>query len=211
MSDTIKDVSVRLLFPIYFMMVAGTYIPRTIVSLISSGQFGTLCSPSAFKDAWFARFWGVYGPLIRQNNSTVVAPLIDQARGIVLDIGPGSGEWLSLFNKENVTKIYGVEPNVDHHPRLREKIVQAGLQDKYVIIPVGIEDLGEGWVQKGSVDSVVTVLCLCSIPTPEYVISELYQYMREGGIWIIYEHVKTKEGALMTTYQCELLFSIHQF
>jgi SAM-dependent methyltransferase len=139
-----------------------------------------------------------------------VAPLIDQARGIVLDIGPGSGEWLSLFNKEKITKIYGVEPNVDHHPRLRERIVQAGLQDKYVIVPVGIEDLGEEWVKKGSVDSVITVLCLCSIPTPEYMISQLYQYIKKGGIWIIYEHVKTKEGVFMTAYQCKILSSFQR-
>jgi SAM-dependent methyltransferase len=129
--------------------------------------------------------------------------LINQAHGIVLDIGPGPGEWLALFDKEKVTKIYGVEPNADHHPRLRERIAHAGLQDKYVIVPVGIQDLGDKWVEKGSVDSVVTVLCLCSIPTPEYMIRELYQHIKEGGIWILYEHVKVKEGILIKFYACE--------
>jgi len=136
--------------------------------------------------------------------------LIEQAHGVVLDIGPGSGEWLHLFNKERVTKIYGVEPNTDHYPQLSKKINEAGLQDIYVIVPVGIENLGDGWVKKDSVDSVVTILCLCSIPTPEYMIGELYQYIKEGGSWIVYEHVKTKAGTWITAYQCMYCPSSHE-
>ena len=75
----------------------------------------------------------------------------------MLDIGPGSGEWLQLFPKENVTRIYGVEPNRDHHELLRRRIKEAGLSDVYVIVPVGVEDLGEEWVRAGEVDTVVTI------------------------------------------------------
>jgi hypothetical protein len=56
-----------------------------------------------------------------------------------------------------VTKIYGVEPNKDHHEGLRKKIKEAGLSDVYVIVPVGVEELGEKWVKMGEVDSIVTV------------------------------------------------------
>jgi hypothetical protein len=132
--------------------------------------------------------------------------LIHQAHGVVLDIGPGSGEWLSGFDKEKITKIYGVEPNVNHHPKLRERIRKAGLQDKYVIVPVGVEDLGDKWIKQGSVDSVVTVLCLCSIPTPDIMIGDLYKYMKEGGMWILFEHVKTKNAGWLMNYQCKFFF-----
>jgi len=61
------------------------------------------------------------------------------------------------FDKEKVTKIYGVEPNVDQHAKLRERVKEAGLEDLYVIVPVGVEDLGEKWVKRGEVDTIVTI------------------------------------------------------
>ncbi|KAH6674245.1 S-adenosyl-L-methionine-dependent methyltransferase [Halenospora varia] len=201
MFSNIFDIPYHLVDPLRFMCLAAAYIPGTVISLIAGRKIGTLLSPSAFKDAWFARFWGVYGPLNRENSSPNVAPLIAQAHGIVLDIGPGNGEWVSLFDKEKVTKIYGVEPNVDHHVGLRKRIQEAGLEDKYIILPVGIEDLGTKSVKKESVDSVITIHCLCSIPAPRFMINELYGYIKEGGCWIVYEHVKVKEGRWVAPYQ----------
>ncbi len=64
-----------------------------------------------------------------------------------------------------MSKIYGIEPNLDHHRKLRQRIKEAGLEDVYVIIPLGVEDFGSwkgiGGVKlaKGEVDSVVTVFC----------------------------------------------------
>lgn len=132
-----------------------------------------------------------------------VDPLMAQARGVVLDIGPGSGEWISFFDKTKVTKIYGVEPNRDHHHLLRKRIKQAGLSDVYVIVPVGVEDLGQEWVGEGSVDTVVTVQCLCSVPQPREMINALYGYVKEGGQWLVYEHVITHQGGLIALYQGE--------
>jgi len=43
---------------------------------------------------------------------------------------------------------------------LRRRIKDAGLEDVYEIVPVGIEDLSEKWVEKEGVDCVVTVSTL---------------------------------------------------
>jgi cyclopropane fatty-acyl-phospholipid synthase-like methyltransferase len=83
--------------------------------------------------------------------------VIKLAYGTVLEIGPGSGEWIRQYDKTQVTKIYGVEPNKDHHESLRKKAKEAGLADVYVIIPVGVEELGDKWIGLGEVDCVVTV------------------------------------------------------
>lgn len=64
---------------------------------------------------------------------------------------------MHLYDKTKVTKIYGVEPNRDHLAGLRRKIVDAGLEEVYEVVPVGVEDLGDRWVKRGSVDCVVTV------------------------------------------------------
>ncbi|KAI1140254.1 S-adenosyl-L-methionine-dependent methyltransferase [Hypoxylon sp. FL0543] len=108
--------------------------------------------------------------------------------------------------KRVITRIYGVEPNPDQHPHLKRAIEKAGLQDVYQIVPVGIEDLDnpekwDGRVEKGSVDCIVSILCLCSIPEPEKNIRELYGYLKKGGHWFVYEHVRVEYSWYMRAYQ----------
>jgi hypothetical protein len=88
-------------------------------------------------------------------------------------------------------------------------------------VPVGVEDLNGkglyggkmkegGWVKKGEVDCVVTVQCLCSVDHPKELIRALYSYLKDGGSWIVYEHVVMKRGGLVRWYQGEfasILFS----
>lgn len=134
-------------------------------------------------------------------------PLLkNAATGVCLDIGPGSGEWLYLFGKANngsITKIYGVEPNTGMHPKLRENAVKAGLGDKYEVVGCGAEELSsKAGFKRGSIDTIITVQCLCSIPTPEKIIKELYPLLKSGGKWLVYEHVKTKhQGDLVGYWQ----------
>ena len=67
------------------------------------------------------------------------------------------------------------------------------LGDIYEVIGCGAEELQtKGGLQKNSIDTIVTVQCLCSIPTPELIIKELYPLLKPGGQWLVYEHVKTK-------------------
>lgn len=103
-----------------------------------------------------------------------------------------------------VTKVFGVEPNADMHGMLGERIREAGLEGVYEIVPVGIEDLASsGRVQLESVDCIVSILCLCGIPDPEWNIKELYRYLKPGGRWYVYEHVKSApaQGWAMRVYQ----------
>ncbi|KAK6950784.1 hypothetical protein Daesc_007309 [Daldinia eschscholtzii] len=151
--------------------------------------------------------------------------------GTVIEVGAGSGLWVDMYRevasvraegeggdvrRRNVegsaavdgviTRVYGVEPNRDQHPALRRAIAKAGLEDVYRIVPVGIEDLDDatkwdGRVEKGSVDCIVSILCLCSIPDPEKNIGELYQYLKKGGRWYVYEHVRCEHSWYMRAYQ----------
>ena len=60
-----------------------------------------------------------------------VMPLLqNHAKGVCLDIGPGSGQWLYLFGKANnpdIKKIYGIEPNPGMHKALKQNAIDAGL------------------------------------------------------------------------------------
>ncbi|KUJ15870.1 S-adenosyl-L-methionine-dependent methyltransferase [Mollisia scopiformis] len=203
MASKLLEILMHIIQPLYFLLVSASYIPTTIFHLLIAGDFNTLFSLSLFKDAWFANFWGRVGPEAREMCAPRAGPLIESAHGIVLDIGPGSGEWLKLFDKSKVTRILGVEPNRDHHAALKKRIQEAGLEGIYEIVPVGVEDLGSKWVGEGEVDTVVTIQCLCSVDEPRKMIDELYGYLKEGGIWVLYEHVVAFEhqGMMIKGYQ----------
>ncbi|RFU29797.1 hypothetical protein B7463_g6539, partial [Scytalidium lignicola] len=211
MFDQQIDILKHLWDPVQFLLLSSVYSIVTTFNLITSFQLAPFRSFSSFKDAWFATFWGACGSLAKEMALPSVEPLVKQAYGVVLDIGPGAGDWLYLFDKERATKIYGVEPNKDHHASLRENIKKAGLTDIYEILGVGVEDLGSQGIELGSVDTVVTVQCLCSIPTPKKMIQSLAGYIKPGGQWIVYEHVKTHQGGWIEKYQSLLDFAWPHF
>jgi predicted methyltransferase len=126
-----------------------------------------------------------------------VRPLINQAYGIVLDIGPASGLWMPEFGKMaaegRLTKVYGIEPNKLFHTELREQVKTYGLEDVYEPVAGYIQELEARGVKKGTVDTIITVHVLCSVgKQTEGLVKELYEYLKPGGQWIVYEHVGSK-------------------
>jgi hypothetical protein len=93
MANKPVDIFWGLMEPPIFLLLAASYLPRTILNLVLAGQFRAFISPSLFKDAWFATFWSVMGPSTREGATLRAEPLIAQAHGVVLDIGPGSGTY----------------------------------------------------------------------------------------------------------------------
>ncbi|KAK3650719.1 hypothetical protein LTR56_006124 [Elasticomyces elasticus] len=197
----------NLLRPLLLLSYSAYYIIPTLIALILSLNLKPLLNFSDFKDAWFARFWTFFGPLSREHAAPKVMPLLqNSARGVCLDIGPGSGQWLYLFARANnsaITKIYGVEPNVGMHKELRANATEAGLDGVYEVIGCGAQELStKGGISPGTIDTIITVQCLCSIPTPERIIKELYPLLKPGGQWLVYEHIRTKfQGDFVATWQ----------
>lgn len=200
----------NLLRPLVLIAFSIAYIPITVWELVKTLNLKPFFSASDFKDAWFARFWAFFGPKSRELAAPAVMPLLqNSARGVCLDIGPGSGQWLYLFaraNNQDITKIYGVEPNPGMHRELRANAEKAGLGEIYEVVGCGAQELStKGGMQEGSVDTIITVQCLCSIPTPEKIIKELYPMLKPGGRWLVFEHVRTKyQGSFVAFWQSEL-------
>ena len=95
-----------------------------------------------------------------------------------------------------VTKIYGVEPNVDLHDALRKAVKENGLSDIYTIVPCGVEsaaELKKYGLEPESVDTVLSVQVLCSVPRPAETVKRLYELLKPGGQMIVYEHVKSMD------------------
>lgn len=122
----------------------------------------------------------------------------------------GAGELRKRTGLANdVTKVYGVEPNAGSHSELRRRTREAGLEGIYEIVPVGIESLADselwdGKIEEGSVDCVVSILCLCSIPDPQKNVAALHKLLKKGGRWYVYEHVRATNNLFMRLYQSKL-------
>lgn len=56
-------------------------------------------------------------------------------------------------------------------------------------------------IEEGTVDTVVTLAVLCSVPQPDQLIRDLYGHLKPGGKWIMYEPVRTPQAGFVAWYQ----------
>ncbi|KAG9250739.1 S-adenosyl-L-methionine-dependent methyltransferase [Emericellopsis atlantica] len=218
---TFRELLLQLVFPWMLMSISLYYGLVTVVKLLLALDLATLTSWDKFNEAWFGNFWVYMGPVSKEGAEAWVRPLLEgrvrqgdicqtvqhPVEGTVLEIGAGSGMWMDVLaqvtaSSGKATKVYGVEPNPISAAALRRKVDELGMQGRYEVLPYGIEDLqAKADMQPGSVDCIVTVQCLCSIPEPDKNIRLLYEYLKPGGRWYVYEHVKAEEGLLVPAYQ----------
>lgn len=187
--------------PWYLIYLSAYYGVVEVLTLLASGQVSTLLSPSAFRTGWFARFWAYFGPRSSENSAPQVGPMLATASGRVLDIGSGSGNWLKYYDPTKVSWLYAVEPNTGHHATLKDNARRAGLEGKLQVVT----ELSAAGIKSGSIDTVTTVMVLCSVGEQGPLVKECYGYLKSGGRWIVYEHVKRKENVFIVWYQGELL------
>ena len=125
-----------------------------------------------------------------------VPSLVSSARGVVVELGPGSGLQIPRLDPTKITRVYGIEPCVPLHAELRKQIENAGLRDVYEIVPLGIEDaegLKKYGIESGGVDTIMSIKCLCCVPEPERVARILWGLLKPGGTLLMSEHVKSKD------------------
>ncbi|KAF4978541.1 hypothetical protein FZEAL_5074 [Fusarium zealandicum] len=213
--------------PWILMSFSTWHLLTTVANLTAAGDLGTLLSWEALKDAWFGSFWAFQGPRSKSQAEPWVVPLLEgrvkggrayetasspPIQGIVLEIGAGSGMWTEILantcraaNSASgmiPSKIYGVEPNPISAAALTRRVAEVGLTGMYEVLPFGIEHVQkETSIGPGSVDCIVTIKCLCSIPEPDKNIRLLYEYLKPGGRWFVYEHVKAERGLAIPLLQ----------
>jgi len=145
--------------------------------------------------------------------------LMNIASGTVLEVGPGTGTQLHLFDPSKITKMYGVEPAIDMHPELIKNAEKYGFKGKYEIIAAGAEVTSlipalakRGLLSKsqdgsyesaGVFDTVVCVRVLCGVPDEAQTVEGLYACLKPGGRMLICEHVVNpwpNGGSLIATF-----------
>lgn len=130
------------------------------------------------------------------DKETAVPTLVSEASGVVLEIGPGIGSQLSRYHTSKIKKVYGIEPNSYLHDSLRDNVRSSGLSNIYEVVSCGIEDvvgLEKHGILLDSIDTILSIQVLCSVPDPDAMLRRLYGLMKPGGQLVVYEHVKSRD------------------
>ena len=107
--------------------------------------------------------------------------LLRSAKGNILELSVGAGANFQYYPKNaNVTA-------VDFSPSMIEKAKGAAREQKLDVefLISNVEDLS---LPKGSYDTVVSTLSLCSYPNPDKVLEKISEWCREEGSILLFEH-----------------------
>jgi SAM-dependent methyltransferase len=153
----------------------------------------------------FARLWIYNGEAMSEEMPGPIDELLSRCQGVILDIGPGSGELLRRFNTDKISAIYGAEPAAALHPGLLKNAKKAGFGDRYHALLCGGEPESlipalhksgilkvtgtGGTAEAGIFDEICCLRVLCGVPHPQETIKGLYALLKPGGRMVVCEHV----------------------
>ena len=182
-----------------------------------------LFHPQRIAYEYMYHVWAVFGPGIDENAREVKSSfLTPNAYGTVLDIGAGEismpilcsttlimvllsrtgyGHTAKDLDPSKVTKYIALEPNTAMHAKIREIAGEAGFSEDagtLLIVPYGAEEIGFVISALGgphTIDTVTSVLSLCSVPKPQETMQALSERaLKPGGQLLFYEHVVSRRS-----------------
>ncbi len=117
--------------------------------------------------------------------------IVPQARGLVLEIGFGSGLNLEHYDAARVERIVGIEPVVEMQRLARERI--ANLRVPVELAAVSAERLPYAG---GVFDTVLVTYSLCTIPDPVAALREARRVLAPQGRLLFCEHGRAPDEAV---------------
>ena len=109
--------------------------------------------------------------------------IVPHAKGVVLEIGIGSGLNLPFYNSSTVKKIYGLDPSEELNEIARKNASSTQLDIDFIIS--GAEEIK---LPSNSVDTVLITYTLCTIPEFNSALREIKRVLRNDGIMLFCEH-----------------------
>jgi len=117
-------------------------------------------------------------PMMKQREKVV-----PHARGIVLEIGIGTGLNLPFYNAENLDKVIGLDPSEKSWELAGERARAVDFDVEFIGLP------GEQIpLEADCVDTVVVTFSLCTIPDPVAALEGMARVLKPGGQLLFCEH-----------------------
>lgn len=117
-------------------------------------------------------------PPVRRLRRQALAP----ARGVVVDLGSGSGPNLPLLPPA-VTRVLAVEPSPVARRMAARRTAAVGVPVEHVGLDGATLPLDDG-----SVDTVVSTFTLCTIPDLDSALAEARRVLRPDGALLVLDH-----------------------
>jgi ubiquinone/menaquinone biosynthesis C-methylase UbiE len=114
------------------------------------------------------------------------ARIVPRARGVVAEIGFGSGLNLPYYDPAAVSRLIAIDPDPMMLGIARRRLADVRLQIEL------IEGRAEALpLPDGSVDTAVVTYALCTIPDPGGALREIRRILRPGGRLLFIEHERS--------------------
>jgi len=105
------------------------------------------------------------------------------AKGDVLEIGFGTGLNLPYYDRDNIRKIFGLEPSEGMRRKAQPNVIESGLDVEFIDLP------GEQIpLEADSVDTVLVTYTLCTIPDALTALEGMRRVLKPGGTLLYCEH-----------------------
>jgi ubiquinone/menaquinone biosynthesis C-methylase UbiE len=137
----------------------------------------------------FSKFfnWMASSAATRREWEPLRQEVVGQARGVVLELGAGSGLNFHLYMPEQVQRVEAIEPDATMLTLARERL--AGASVPITLTQASAEALPFG---DAMFDSVVGTLVFCSIGDPARALAEIWRALKPGGLLLLFEHVRSE-------------------
>lgn len=116
-------------------------------------------------------------PMMRQREKVV-----PHAKGVVLELGIGSGLNVPYYNSESVKHLIGIDPT-PNKSALQNALSQSDISNEMIY-----ESAEELPMEDNSVDTIVCTYTLCTIPDMDATIKESRRVLKSNGTFIFVEH-----------------------
>lgn len=162
-----------------------------------------LLHPLVLRRIFFSHVWAKMSEhLDDASRGTKTRLITAYAYGVVLDIGAGHGHTACYLDRNRVTRYLALEPNEAFHGHIRRLAEANGFLESdgsLIVLGIGAEDCGGIITALGphAVDTIVSILSFCSVPSGKQSLSALVQrVLKPGGQLLSFEHTESPVTAV---------------